>query len=133
MGVKMHAKVCMFEETCIAQDSLMMYKCIIKSISSSARNHLNFWKYEFTGEHPKYLMQKLILVPLCLKFVIFMLTVDTTGTMLAIHDKLNTLYLAMPAHKNKIKLFNMHGRGLLLILNDQGETFYDLFNNLFCG
>jgi hypothetical protein len=121
-----------FEETYLhlpvraANDSDMLYKCQIKSLTEVAISKLRLVKHLFyvNGEPSGNLL---------LRVIIQKSSLDSNASTSIIRNKLAKLHLYMPQVKSNIKEFNEYVQELLAGLAVRGETTDDLLVHLFAA
>ena len=127
-SVRYHAERYVLSSTRMAQDSFMMYNCIMNSLSDAAqkqvRNRAMVTPFSIGGRGSGALL---------LKVVIMVSHVDTRATVTAVRTKLSSLDKAMRDHDSKVEDFNNHVLTLVAQLHARGEQMHDLLVNLFKG
>jgi hypothetical protein len=127
-SVRYHAERYVLSSTRMAQDSFMMYNCIMNSLSDAAqkqvRNRAMVTPFSIGGRGSGALL---------LKVVIMVSHVDTRATVTAVRTKLSSLDKAMRDHDSKVEDFNNHVLTLVAQLHARGEQTHDLLVNLFKG
>ena len=122
-----------FEQTYIdrecraAQDTRMLYTCIMNSLSKEAKTKVHIWRTQYTiqGGHKSG--------NLLLKVVIRESHLDTNATTSVIRLKLSSLDNYMPQVGSDIVKFNTYVKLLIDSLHARGETSHDTLVNLFKG
>ena len=109
-----------------AQDSNLLYECIMNSISSECKAKLTIWKKE-------YKCHNLPSGNLLLKVLIRECHLDTNATVGGIRNRLSTLDTYLPTVGYNITKFNMYVKNLVDQLRARGEYTNDLLINLFKG
>ena len=109
-----------------AQDSYMMYKCLMNSISREGKNKILIWKKQYT-------VGALSSGNLLLKIIIRESHLDTNATTASIRKKLSSLDDYILTIGCDITRFNGYVRLLIDSLAARGETTQDLLTNLFKG
>lgn len=126
--VRAHALTYMHEDAREAQDSFMMYHCLMNSLTDSAQKQVrtrgNVHPFIFGGKGSG---------PVLLKVIIMVSHVDTRATITSVRTKLSSLDHAMREHDSDIELFNDYVIGLVNKLQARGEQTQDLLVNLFKG
>jgi hypothetical protein len=127
-SVRYHAERHVLSSTRMAQDSFMMYNCIMSSLSDDAqkqvRNRAMVTPFSIGGRGSGALL---------LKVIIMVSHVDTRATVTAVRTKLSSLDKAMRDHDSKVEDFNNHVLSLVAQLHARGEQTHDLLVNLFKG
>jgi hypothetical protein len=109
-----------------AQDTYMLYKCLMKSISKEGKSKITIWK-------DQYHVNGLPSGNLLLKVIIRESHLDTNATISTIRTKLSNLDTYMLTIGGDITKFNTYVKGLVESLNARGEITTDLLINLFKG
>ena len=109
-----------------AQDSNLLYECIMNSISAECKAKLTIWKQEYRCRH-------LPSGNLLLKVLIRECHLDTNATVGGIRNRLSTLDVYLPTVGYNITKFNMYVKNLVDQLRARGEFTNDLLINLFQG
>ena len=126
--VKNHALTYMHEDSREAQDSFMMYHCLMNSLTDAAQKQVrtrgNVHSFMFGGKGSG---------PVLLKLIIMVSHVDTRATITSVRTKLSSLDQAMRDHDSNIELFNDYVIGQVSKLHARGEQTQDLLVNLFKG
>lgn len=126
--VRNHALTYMHEDVREAQDSFMMYQCLMNSLTENAQKQVrsrgNVHPFIFGGRGSG---------PVLLKVIIMVSHVDTRATITSVRTKLSSLDQAMRTHDSNIELFNDYVISLINKLNARGEQTQDLLVNLFKG
>jgi hypothetical protein len=109
-----------------AQDTYMLYKCLMNSISKEGKSKITIWKdqYHVNGFPSGNLL---------LKVIVRESHLDTNATISTIRTKLSNLDTYMLSIGGDITKFNTYVKGLVESLNARGETTTDLLINLFKG
>jgi len=119
-----------FEETYIheqvraAQDSFILYNCLMNSLSSEGKQKVLVWK-------SKYKVREMVSGNLLLKVIITESHLDTNATTSSIRHQLSSLDEYISTIGNDITKFNGHVKRLVLALKSRGQTTEDLLTNLF--
>ena len=123
-----HALTYMHEDTREAQDSFMMYHCLMNSLTDEAQKQVrtrgNVLPFMFGGKGSG---------PVLLKVIIMVSHVDTRATITSVRTKLSNLDHAMREQDSDIEHFNDYVIGLVSKLHARGEQTQDLLVNLFKG
>lgn len=126
--VKSHAETYVNTQTRRAQDSFMLYNCIMNTLSDGAqkqvRNRGLVTPFTINGRGSGTLL---------LKVVIMVSHVDTRATVTAVRTKLSSLDRAMRELESDVEKFNDHVLSLISQLYARGEQTQDLLVNLFKG
>ena len=126
--VRAHALTYMHEDSREAQDSFMMYHCLMNSLTDAAQKQVrtrgNVHPFMFGGKGSG---------PVLLKVIIMVSHVDTRATITSVRTKLSSLDHAMREHDSDIELFNDYVIGLVSKLSARGQQTQDLLVNLFKG
>jgi hypothetical protein len=112
----------------IAQDNMMMYTCLMNSLSPAGKNKITVYKSDYTVPSTAGTITSAMLL---LKVVIRECHIDTRATVRHIRAKLSSLPSYLASIKNDITLFNHYVLELLQQLHARGETTHDLLANLF--
>jgi hypothetical protein len=109
-----------------AQDTIMLFKCLMNSISKEAKNKILIWRnqYSINGYSSGNLL---------LKIIIRESHLDTNATTSSIRTKLSRLDTYIVTIASDITKFNGYVRYLIDLLAAQGETSNNLLTNLFKG
>ncbi len=109
-----------------AQDTIMLFKCLMNSISKEAKNKILIWRnqYSINGYSSGNLL---------LKIIIRESHLDTNATTSSIRTKLSRLDSYIVTIASDITKFNGYVRFLIDSLAARGETSNDLLTNLFKG
>lgn len=109
-----------------AQDTTMLYHCLMNSISSSALDSITIWKEDYTVvDKPSG--------NLLLKIIIRESHIDTNATEAHIRQKLSSLDQYMVAVSNDVAKFNAYVKQQVQALAARGAKTEDLLSNLFKG
>lgn len=124
--VRKHAATYVKRENRAAQDSRMMYHCIMASLTKEAKERIVLHKRHYTvdGQASGAIL---------LRLVIQESSIDTNATTRFLRDQLSTLPVLMAATESNIVDFTEAVRGILDSLTARGETTQDLLSNLFKG
>ena len=109
-----------------AEDTTMLYHCIMNSITSEAMDVVTIWKHD-------YMIQDKPSGTLLLKVILRESHIDTNATEASIRTKLSNLDQNMSTINNDISKFNAYVRHLQLSLAARGAQSGDLLSNLFKG
>jgi hypothetical protein len=126
VSVRKHATTYVTSNNRAAQDSSMMYLCIMASLTKEAKERIVLLKSQYTVDG----------VPagaVLLRLVIQESSIDTNATTRFLRDQLSSLPVLMSATESNIVDFNEGVRGILDSLTARGETTQDLLSNLFKG
>jgi len=127
-NVKAHAINYMNEDSREAQDSFMLYHCLMNSLTDAAQKQVrtrgNVIPFMFGGKGSG---------PVLLKVIIMVSHVDTRATITSVRTKLSSLDHAMREQDSDIEAFNDYVLGLVSKLHARGEQTQDLLVNLFKG
>ena len=122
----------LWEETYIngtsrgAQDTHMLYKCLLLMMSEEGRTKTTVWKSEYhVGTHPSRV--------LLLKVMIRELHIDTNATASSIRHQMVNLKDYIIKVNCVIHVFNRHVQSLIEGLNSRGQQSTDLLVNLFAA
>jgi len=109
-----------------AQDTYLLYKCLMKSISKEGKSKITIWKdqYHVNGMPSGNLL---------LKIIIRESHLDTNATISTIRTNLSNLDNYMLTIGGDITKFNTYVKELVESLTARGETTTDLLINLFKG
>jgi hypothetical protein len=109
-----------------AQDTYMLYKCLMKSISKEGKSKITIWKaqYHVNGMPSGNLL---------LKVIIRESHLDTNATISTIRTNLSNLDVYMLKIGGDITKFNTYVKELIESLTARGEVTTDLLINLFKG
>jgi hypothetical protein len=109
-----------------AQDTCMLCKCLMNSISKEGKSKITIWKDQcHVDRFPSG--------NLLLKVIVRESHLDTNATISTIRTKLSDLDTCMLSIGGDITKFNTGVKGLVESLNARGETTTDLLVNLFKG
>jgi hypothetical protein len=126
--VRNHALPYMHEDSREAQDSFMMYHCLMNSLTDAAQKQVrvrgNVHPFMFGGKGSG---------PVLLKLIIMVSHVDTRATITSVRTKLSSLDQAMREHDSNVELFNDYVIGQVGKLHARGVQTQDLLVNLFKG
>ena len=109
-----------------AQDTNLLYECIMNSISTECKAKLTIWK-------DAYRTRQLPSGNLLLKVLIRECHLDTNATVGGIRNRLSALDTYLPTVGYNISQFNMYVKNLVDQLRARGEYTNDLLINLFKG
>ena len=109
-----------------AQNSFMLYSCLMNSLNKKAQATVRLETAKFTRDGVG-------VGALLLKVIIARAYVDTRSTTLQIRNQLSSLDTYMVEVKHNVDLFNDHVRTLHDGLAARGEQSLDLISNLFKG
>ena len=126
--VKAHAETYVHEDSQRAQDSFMLFNCIMNSMTDSGqkgvRNRGMVTPFTIRGRGSGALL---------LKVVVMVSHVDTRSTVTAVRTKLSSLDQAMRDKESDVQQFNDYVLSLVPQLHSRGEQTQDLLVNLFKG
>ena len=124
--VRAHEESYLITQTRNAQDSNLLYECIMNSISTECKAKLTIWKKEYRcGNLPSENLLLKILLREC--------HLDTNATIGGIRNRLSALDSYIPTVGYNITKFNMYVKNLVDQLRASGEYTNDLLINLFKG
>jgi hypothetical protein len=126
--VRNHALTYMHEDSREAQDSFMMYHCLMNSLTDAAQKQVRV-----RGNVHPFMLGGKGSGPVLLKLIIMVSHVDTRATITSVRTKLSSLDQAMREHVSNIELFNDYVIGQVGKLHARGEQTQDLLVNLFKG
>ena len=112
------------QQTHEAQDSMMLYECLMNSLCKEARDNITTSKDEY------YLRDKPSGSSL-LKLIIQESHIDTNATIDTIRKKLSSLDSCIPAIDYNINFFNEYVKTQVQALAARGQSTTDLLTNLF--
>ena len=124
--IRAHEETYIATQSRNAQDTNLLYKCIMNSISIECKAKLTIWKQE-------YKCRQLPSGNLLLKVLIRECHLDTHATVGGIRNRLSTLDTYLPTIGYNITKFNMYVKNLVDQLRARGEYTNDLLVNLFKG
>ena len=124
--VRRHEESYISTQTRNAQDSNLLYECIMNSISTECKAKLTIWKKEYRcGQLPSGNLLLKVLIREC--------HLDTNATVGGIRNRLSALDSYLPTVGYNITKFNMYVKNLVDQLRARGEFTNDLLINLFKG
>ena len=126
--VRRHADTYVHSETRMAQDSYLLYLCIMSSLSDKAQK-----KVHTRGSSFPFMLGNKGVGTLLLKVVIMVSHIDTRATITAVRTKLSNLDKIMRDNESDVEKFNEQVVRLSEQLQARGEVTYDLLVNLFKG
>ena len=109
-----------------AQDSVMLFHCIMNSITSDAKTNITIWESE-------YMVNNIPSGPLLLKIIIRESHIDTNATSSAIRLRLSNLDTYIGTINDNIPKFNLYVREQMIELAVRGQTSDDLLTNSLKG
>ena len=114
-----------------AQDSYMLYQCLLNSLSKEAKIKIQVWESEYIimNDSGTYIPSGNLL----LKVIIRESHLDTNATTQSIRTKLSNLDVYINTINSDITRFNGYVKGLVLSLSARGQRTEDLLSNLFKG
>lgn len=116
------------EEGRMAQDTYMLYKCLMSSLTGEARKKVSLWSSQYRiGENDEVSGVAL------LKVIIRESHLDTNATTNQLRTKLSNLDEYMRTIDSDISRFNTHVKLLIQALTARNQTTSDLLINLFKG
>ena len=113
-------------QTRAAQDSVMIYQCIMNSISKEAKDAITVWSND-------YHINNIPSGNLLLREVIRESHIDTNATEASIRTKLSSLDAYMVSVDNDISKFNIYVQYQLSTLASRGKQSEDILINFFKG
>ena len=119
------------QELRTAQDSYMLYMCLLNSLTKEAKMKLQIWESEYIVQNQQG--TKIPSGNLLLKVIIRESHLDTNATTQSIRTKLSNLDRYIVTIGNDITKFNGYVKGLVQSLAARGERTEDLLSNLFKG
>ena len=114
-----------------AQDSYMLYMCLLNSLTKEAKMKIQIWESEYIIENDQG--TKVPSGNLLLKVIIRESHLDTNATTQSIRTKLSNLDRYIVTIGNDITKFNGYIKSLVQSLTARGERTEDLLSNLFKG
>jgi hypothetical protein len=126
--VRRHAQAYVNTETRSAQDSVMLYLCVMATLSETGQK-----KVRSRGLTYPFMSGDKGVGTLLLKVVIMVSHVDTRATVTQVRTKLSSLDKTMRDMDSDIDKFNDHVMTLATKLQSRGEATQDLLVNLFKG
>jgi hypothetical protein len=128
----------MAQDTRPAQDTHMLYNCIMNSLTKEGKNKILIWKEQYklvARSDPNDAASEGVLPSgaALLKVVIRESHLDTNATTNSIRVQLSSLDTYMPSVSSDITKFNSHVKLLITGLQARGEDTTDLLINLFKG
>jgi hypothetical protein len=126
--VKAHVTSYIVTDSRQAQDSFMLYNCIMNSLNQMAQKQVRNRGLVTSFHHGGCGSGALLL-----KVVIMVSHVDTRATVTTVRSKLSSLDSAMREHNSDIMAFNDHVLSLVSQLHARGEQTQVLLVNLFKG
>lgn len=109
-----------------AQDTAMLYHCLMNSLSAEALTILTIWKDD-------YIINKMPPGNLLFKVIIRERHINTNATESSIRTKLSSLDVYMAQIDHDIPKFNPYAKHQLQALATRGATTNDILRNLFKG
>ena len=122
--VKQHASTYMHEHNRAAQDTAMMFHCLMNSLTQEGASKIAIWEAEYTQSN-------LGNGPSLLKVIIRESDMNTNATERHIRLKLSTLDLHIASIDHDICKFNIYVKELVAELAANGKTTADLLTNIF--
>ena len=126
--VKAHVLNYINTESREAQDSFMMYLCIMNSLTKNSQRQVRI-----RGKQHSFQLAETGSGPLLLKVVIMVSHVDTRATINAVRTKMSNLDQSMRTLESDIERFNEYVIGLVEQLQARGQETQDVLVNLFKG
>lgn len=126
--VKAHVLTYINTESREAQDSFMLYLCIMSSLTKTAQRQVRL-----RGKQQSFQLAETGSGPLLLKVVIMVSHVDTRATINSVRTKMSNLDQTMRNLESDIEKFNEYVIGLVEQLQARGQETQDLLVNLFKG
>jgi len=126
--VRAHASSYVATQTRQAQDSMMLYTCLMASLSKTGKNKITVYKHDYTVPVTGGTMTSGAAL---LKIIIRECHIDTRATVRQIRSKLMSLPSYLASINQDIPAFNRYVLDLLEQLHARGETTHDLLANLF--
>jgi hypothetical protein len=126
--VRAHALTYVDTESREAQDSFMLYLCIMSSLTKTAQRQVRI-----RGKQHSFQLAETGCGPLLLKVVIMVSHVDTRATINSVRTKMSNLDQTMRSLESDIEKFNEYVIGLVEQLQARGQETQDLLVNLFKG
>ena len=126
--VKAHTLTYVNTESREAQDSFMLYLCIMSSLTKTAQRQVRL-----RGKQHPFQLAETGSGPLLLKVVIMVSHVDTRATINSVRTKMSNLDKSMRHLESDIEKFNEYVIGLVEQLQARGQETQDLLVNLFKG
>ena len=126
--VKTHVLTYINTESREAQDSFMLYLCIMNSLSKAAQRQVRL-----RGKQHSFQLAETGSGPLLLKVVIMVSHVDTRATINSVRTKMSNLDQTMRNLESDIEQFNEYVIGLVEQLQAREQETQDLLVNLFKG
>ena len=126
--VKRHSDTYVNSETRSAQDSVMLYLCIMATLTEAGQK-----KVRSRGLTYPFMSGDKGVGTLLLKVVVMVAHVDTRATVTQVRTKLSSLDKTMKDMDSDIEKFNDHVLTLATKLQSRGEATHDLLVNLFKG
>jgi len=114
------------QQTRDAQDTYLLYECLMNSLSPEAKAKINIWKDDYWVEGSPS-------GNLLMKVVIRECHLDTNATVASIRQRLSSLDTYLPTIDYDVGKLNMYVKTLLDQLSARGETSTDMLSNLFTG
>ena len=124
--IRRHENTYITQPTRDAQDTYLLYECLMNSLSPDANAKIDIWRDDFwTNTLPSGNM--------LLKVIIRECHLDTNATVASIRQRLSSLDVYLPTIDYDIGKLNMYVKTLLDQLAARGETSTDMLSNLFTG
>ena len=126
LTIRAHEESYIFNQSRAAQETVLMFHCLMNSLSREGKAQVILWKHEYMlGDIPSgNLLLKIIIRESC---------IDTNATTSTIRLRLSNLDKFLPSVGFDIAKFNQYVQQQVKALNSRGETTQDLLTNLFKG
>ncbi len=124
-------KTYIFGQSRAAQDTHMLYHCIMNSLSKAGKEKVHLWESDYMIKEAAPSNRKLESGPALLKVVLRESHLDTKATVSSIRENLTDLPHYIGTVSFDIEKFNSHVMMLMEGLRARGEKSDDLLNNLF--
>lgn len=122
--IRAHAEIYINARSRAAQESMLLYECLMNSLSKAGINKVSVWENDYT-------VNGLPSGPMLLKVILRESHIDTRATVRHIRAKLSKMSSYLPTINNDIPAFNRYVMDLMDDLHARGETTEDLLANLF--
>ena len=118
-------------QTRAAQDSYMLYHCLLNSLAKEAKAKVQLFQSEYVvmNDAGTYIPSGNLL----LKIIVRESHLDTNATTTSIRGKLSSLDRYINTVNNDVTKFNAYVKSLLMALSARGQRTEDLLANLFKG
>jgi hypothetical protein len=124
--VQEHARAYVNQPNRAAQDSVMLYQCLMNSLSMEGRSKITAWRKDYT-------VHGITSGACLLKVIIRESHVDTHATTAYIRTQLASLDDYMNSVGSDVEKFNIYVHNLVEQLTARGQKTQDLLTNLFKG